>query len=94
MRAWPGRVAIWLVLAAATVACTSPEAKRVREGGRGADPGNRRGVVLMHEGADAYWRTPRRIAEGVQAPSDVARQADRLSRGQPDPSASPPSKTP
>ena len=92
MRAWPGRVVIWLALGVATVACTSPEATRMREGGPGADPGNRRSVVRMHEGSQPYWRTPRRIAEGLQAPSDLARQADRLSRGQPDPAASP--KTP
>lgn len=91
-RWWPGRVVIWLALGVATVACTSPEATRMREGGLGADPGNRRSVVKMHEGAEPYWRTPRRLAEGLQAPSDLARQADRLSRGQPDPAASP--KTP
>jgi len=84
-----GWLAIWLALGAGVVACTSPEATRVRAGGPGADPGNRRSVVRIHEGADPYWRTPRRLAERLQAPSDVASQADRLGRGKPDPSASP-----
>jgi hypothetical protein len=92
MRAWRGRLAFWLALGVTTVACTSPEATRVRQGGPGADPGNRPSVVRMHEGADPYWRTPQRLAERLQAPSEVARQADRLSRNKPDPSASPPSK--
>ena len=72
------------------VSCTSPEATRVRAGGPGGDPGNRRGeVVQMHEGSDPYWRTPVRLDERLRAPIDTARQADRLSRGQADPSASP-----
>ena len=86
------RVAIWLALGVATAACTSPEATRQRAGGPGADPGNRRGVVQMHEGAEPYWKTPKRLAERLQAPSATARQADRLSRGQIDPAASPTEK--
>ena len=84
-----GRLALGLALAAALASCTSPESTRMRSGGPGADPGNRRGVVRMHEGAEPYWKTPKRLAERQQAPSDTARQADRLSRGQPDPAASP-----
>ena len=84
-----GRLIVGLALAAALAACTSPESTRMRSGGPGADPGNRRGVVRMHEGAQPYWKTPRRLAERQQAPSDTARQADRLSRGLPDPAASP-----
>lgn len=89
-RAW--RAGVWLALGVAAAACTSPEATRMRSGGPGADPGNRSGVVRIHEGAEPYWKTPRRLAERLQAPSDVARQADRLSRGQPDPAASPTEK--
>ena len=88
-----GRLALGLALAAVMVACTSPESTRMRSGGPGADPGNRRGVVRMHEGAEPYWKTPKRLAERQQAPSDTARQADRLSRGQPDPAASPSERT-
>ena len=73
----------------ATVACTSPESTRLRAGGPGADPGNRRQVVRMHEGSDPYWRTPQRINRRDEAPTDTARQADRLSRGAPEPAASP-----
>lgn len=91
-RARAGALALWLALVA-TGACTSPEATRMREGGAGADPGNRRDVVKLHEGADPYWRTPRRLAGRLQAPSDEARRADRQSRGKPDPSASPAPKT-
>jgi hypothetical protein len=88
------RLVIPVALALATAACTSPEATRTRAGGPGADPGNRRGVVRMHEGSDPYWRTPERIARKQQAPTETARQADRLSRGQGDPAASPAAKSP
>jgi hypothetical protein len=80
---------VWLGLGALAAACTSPEATRLQAGGPGADPGNRGSLVEMHEGSQPYWKTPRRLADRIQAPSDVARQADRLSRGQPDPAASP-----
>jgi hypothetical protein len=65
----------WLVLALAAglvAACGSPEATRTRGGGQGADVGNRRDVVLMHEGSQPYWATPRLI--------DAKGQADRPSR--------------
>jgi hypothetical protein len=83
------RLALAVALGAALAACTSPESTRMRSGGPGADPGNRRDVVQMHEGAQPYWRTPRRIGERIQAPIETARQADRLSRNQSDPAASP-----
>ena len=86
-------LAIVLALGLAAAACTSPEATRQRAGGPGADPGNRRGVVQMHEGSDPYWKTPRRLPGRQQAPIATARQADRLSRGQADPAASPGEKT-
>ena len=74
------RALLAAVLAATLLAaCTSPEATRMREGGRGADVGNRRQIVRMHEGSRPYWSTPR-IA-GVRGPSlEPASQADRLSR--------------
>jgi hypothetical protein len=78
-----------LVLAAVVTACTSPEATRQRAGGRGGDPGNHGDVVQMHEGSDPYWRTPQRIGQGWRAPIETARHADRLSRGEGEPSASP-----
>ena len=72
------RLALSLLAALLFAACTSPEATRVRAGGPGADVGNRRDVVHLHEGADPFWKTPR---IGVQGPSlEPARHADRLSR--------------
>lgn len=47
-----------VALGAATVACDSPEAERVRGGGPGADPGNRDEVVEIHAGAEPYAGTP------------------------------------
>ncbi len=40
------------------VGCGSPEARRTRGGGPGADVGNRGAVVHMHQGARPYWGTP------------------------------------
>jgi hypothetical protein len=70
------------LVAAGLVACSSPEATRVRAGGPGADTGNRSQVVEMHEGSEPYWRTPRLIGEELQAPTQTA------TRGQ-TPAASP-----
>lgn len=58
------RVRCWLpLLAFALAACASPEAARSRGGGPGADPGNRRALVQLHEGAEVYYRTPCRTAK-------------------------------
>jgi hypothetical protein len=67
------------VAAVALVACTSPEATRVRAGGPGADVGNHGRVVKMHEGSEPYWKTPR-VANIAGPPLESASQADRLSR--------------
>ncbi|HXH84472.1 MAG TPA: hypothetical protein VNN07_16325 [Candidatus Tectomicrobia bacterium] len=68
-----------IALAGLLVACTSPEAARVRGGGPGADPGNRSVVVQMHEGSLPYHETPRLIEPyGLDALAP-ARQAHRLS---------------
>jgi hypothetical protein len=73
------RVAAAAVLSGLLLAaCTSPEATRLRAGGGGADVGNRRSEVLMHEGAQPYWNTPR--VGGITGPSlEPAGQASRLS---------------
>lgn len=55
-----------LVLCA--LACTSPEAARVRGGGPGADPGNRDAVVEMHGGSQPYFGTPCRAHEPCTGP--------------------------
>ena len=57
--------------------CVSPESTRVR-GGRGADVGNRPEVVKIHDGAEPFWETPRRITD--HPPLESARQAEQLSR--------------
>ncbi|MGH7537306.1 MAG: hypothetical protein ACREMF_01610 [Gemmatimonadales bacterium] len=46
------------VLVAAALGCASPEAVRERGGGPGADLGNRGPVVIFHDGAEPYYRTP------------------------------------
>jgi hypothetical protein len=68
-----------IVCAIAAAGCTSPESKRTRGGGPGADVGNRPEAVKMHEGSRPYWNTPGRIA--VEAPPlDSAQQARQMSR--------------
>lgn len=68
------RLAVLVIACAGLAACVSPEAARVRGGGRGGDIGNRPKVVKMHEGADEYWKTP--LRSGVQHPPlEPARQA-------------------
>jgi hypothetical protein len=73
-------VSFTMLLIGCTVAvgCASPEATRIR-GGRGADVGNRPKVVKMHDGAEPFWKTPRRIATQYP-PLESARQAEQLSR--------------
>jgi hypothetical protein len=72
-------VAFTVLLIGCTVAagCVSPETTRVR-GGRGADVGNRPEVARMHDGAEPFWKTPRRVT--THPPPGSARQAGRLSR--------------
>src|SRR5438094_985800 len=54
----------WLaLLAISLVECASPEAKRVRGGGPGADPGNHDRVTQVHGGAQMYYRTPCRTVK-------------------------------
>ena len=69
----------FLVVLCALVACTSPEAGRLRGGGPGADVGNRGKVVEMHEGSLPFWKTPK-IITAKHPPLEPASQADRLSR--------------
>ena len=70
---------IFLVVLCALAACASPETGRPRGGGPGADVGNRSEVVLMHEGADPFYKTPKLI-RSQSPPLASARQADKLSR--------------
>jgi hypothetical protein len=78
-----GTVVAAVALATLVAGCTSPEATRQRAGGPGADPGNRKAVVQMHQGSNPYYQTPERIGRyGPDRSSlETARQADRLSRG-------------
>jgi hypothetical protein len=60
--------------------CVSPETTRTRGHGPGADVGNRRPVVELHEGSDPFWKTPDRIPGEQHPPLASARQAQQLSR--------------
>ena len=59
--------------------CVSPETRRRRGGGPGADVGNRPQHVKMHEGSRPYWKTPDRI-DVEHPPLAPAQQADTVSR--------------
>ena len=59
--------ASWLLLLVSVAACNSPEARRARGGGAGADPGNRDPIVEMHQGAQPYHDTPCRMTD-VECP--------------------------
>jgi hypothetical protein len=59
--------------------CESPEVKRTRGGGRGADLGHRDRNVDMHEGADPYYQTPQLI-DSRYARAGNAKNSDRLTR--------------
>ena len=52
------RAAMLLLLLIGVGACASPEAKRVRGGGPGCDPGNHDRDTKLHGGAAMYYRTP------------------------------------
>jgi hypothetical protein len=51
-------VALFAAVAVACAGCDSPEARRVRGGGSGADVGNRPDTVEMHGGSKMYHRAP------------------------------------
>jgi hypothetical protein len=61
------------------IGCASPETKRMRGGGPGADVGNRDKLVQMHEGSRPFENTPKIIP--TKHPSLApASQANDLSR--------------
>lgn len=67
------------MLLAILTACESPEARRARGGGPGADVGNHGRAVDMHDGSWMFYRTPDRI--GGRGPDlEGARQSQRLSQ--------------
>ncbi len=72
------RVIGLLLIPVAIAACASPEARRSRGAGSGADVGNRPPQVKMHEGSRPYWKTPVR-QEFKAPPLDSAEQARGLS---------------
>jgi hypothetical protein len=51
-------MAAGLIALVAIAGCSSPEARRARAGGPGADVGNRSADVEIHEGAQPYYKTP------------------------------------
>jgi hypothetical protein len=72
------RLTFLLVLSATLLGCTSPEVSRTRGGGPGADVGNKRDVVRMHEGADPYANTPRLVEARPASKND--RKRDEVSQ--------------
>jgi len=72
-------LAALLIAFAVLAACDSPETRRTRGGGPGADVGNRTKVVEMHQGSQPFWKTPQ-IISAKHPPLETARQADELSR--------------
>jgi hypothetical protein len=52
------RRTVWLVSFVMLAACVSPEAKRARTGGAGADVGNRSAELQLHGGSEMFSRTP------------------------------------
>jgi hypothetical protein len=77
------RLVIAIAAALAVAACESPEARRGRGSGPGADVGNRGPTVQMHEGSRPYWETPRLLGDRGMADLSPAQQARQLSRGDP-----------
>lgn len=69
----------WLGALLLAGGCVSPEARRTRGGGPGADPQNRPAHVQMHEGSRPFWETPVLI-ESEHPPLDGAQQAEAESR--------------
>ncbi len=53
-----GLILLALVAAGLVAGCTSPEAKRIRGGGPGADTGNRTADVELHAGSEPFYQTP------------------------------------
>jgi hypothetical protein len=52
------RVLVCLSLSCALAACASPEARRTRGDGPGADVGNDGDPVIFHAGTNPYYKTP------------------------------------
>ena len=69
----------FVTLLFSVAACSSPETTRTRGGGPGADVGNRKQVIRMHEGSHPFYRTPK-VIPTAHPPLDPAFQADELSR--------------
>lgn len=54
------RLALGVLIVAAAVGCSSPEATRARGGSRGADVGNHGATIELHGEIDPFHGTPRR----------------------------------
>jgi hypothetical protein len=69
-----GLLILWLCATPLMSGCVSPEARRTRGGGPGADGQNRPAHVKMHEGSQQFWETPQLI-EANHPPLDPAQNA-------------------
>jgi hypothetical protein len=63
------------------LSCDSPEVKRTRGGGPGADLGHRGQTVEMHAGSEPYHGTPQLIDSGhAFIGSETKRQQEQANR--------------
>jgi len=72
-------VLLIIITAVLAAGCKSPEVRRTRGGGPGADMGNRGSIVRMHEGASPFEKTPK-IIGAKHPPLESARQASQYDR--------------
>lgn len=73
------KLILFIAAAFLLASCESPEIKRTRGGGRGADLGYRGSTVDMHEGAEPYYQTPQLI-ESRHARTRDDKAGDRVNR--------------
>jgi hypothetical protein len=76
------RIKIILTLSAALLllGCQSPEVKRSRGGGPGADLGYRGETVEMHAGSEPYYQTPQLIDARIAVTQNENKSAQQASK--------------
>jgi len=76
------RIKIILTLSAALLllGCESPEVKRARGGGPGADLGYRGQTIEMHAGSEPYYETPQLIDARYALTGEENKSEQQVSR--------------